>query len=145
MVTNKAMIVDDNIRMAEVLADMLEVFQVGTVTVQDAETALRSLNDEPFSLVITDLRMNGVGGMDILTKAKEVLPDAEVIVVTGHGTIESAVTAMQEGAFNYLLKPLDLKQLRAVVDKASSRLHLRRATSSSDHAATTSGSVRRIT
>jgi len=56
-----------------------------------------------------------------------VLPDAEVILVTGHGTVQSAVEAMQQGAFNYLLKPLDLKQLRAVVDNAARNQHLRRA------------------
>ena len=53
--------------------------------------------------------MNDVDGLEILAQAKEVLPDAEVILVTGHGTIPSAVEAMQQGAFNYLLKPLDLK------------------------------------
>jgi two-component system response regulator HydG len=61
-----------------------------------------------------------------LALAKEKLPDAEVILVTGHGTIPSAVSAMQQGAFNYLLKPLDLSQLRAVAEKASSSLRLRR-------------------
>jgi two-component system response regulator HydG len=62
-----------------------------------------------------------------LEQAKNILPDAEVIVVTGHGTVQSAVEAMQQGAFNYLLKPLDLKQLRAVVDNAARNQHLRRA------------------
>ena len=62
--------------------------------------------------------MKDVDGLDVLAKAKEMLPDAEVILVTGHGTVQSAVEAMQQGAFNYLLKPLDLKQLRAVVDNA---------------------------
>ncbi len=71
--------------------------------------------------------MPDVGGLEILAKCNEVLPDAEVILVTGHGTVQSAVEAMQQGAFNYLLKPLDLKQLRAVVDNASRNQHLRRA------------------
>jgi two-component system, NtrC family, response regulator HydG len=71
--------------------------------------------------------MKDATGLDVLAKAKELLPDAEVILVTGHGTVQSAVEAMQQGAFNYLLKPLDLKQLRAVVDSASRAQHLRRA------------------
>jgi two-component system response regulator HydG len=70
--------------------------------------------------------MNEVDGLQILAQAKEKLPDAEVILVTGHGTIPSAVSAMQQGAFNYLLKPLDLGQLRAVADRASESLRLRR-------------------
>ena len=71
--------------------------------------------------------MKDVGGLEVLAKCKELQPDAEVILVTGHGTIESAVEAMQQGAFNYLLKPLDLKQLRAVVENAARSQYLRRA------------------
>jgi two-component system response regulator HydG len=71
--------------------------------------------------------MPDVGGLEILAICKDLQPDAEVILVTGHGTIQSAVEAMQQGAFNYLLKPLDLKQLRAVVDNAARNQHLRRA------------------
>ena len=85
------------------------------------------LEKDAFEIVVTDLKMPDVGGLEILAKCNEVLPDAEVILVTGHGTIQSAVEAMQQGAFNYLLKPLDLKQLRAVVDNASRNQHLRRA------------------
>ena len=70
-------------------------------------------------MVVTDLKMPDVGGLELLAKSKELQPDAEVILVTGHGTIQSAVEAMQQGAFNYLLKPLDLKQLRAVVENAA--------------------------
>ena len=71
--------------------------------------------------------MPDIGGLEVLAKCKELQPDAEVILVTGHGTIESAVEAMQRGAFNYLLKPLDLKQLRAVVENAARSQYLRRA------------------
>ena len=80
---------------------------------------VRRIEEETFDIVITDLMMNDVDGLAILARAKEVLPDAEVILVTGHGTIPSAVEAMQQGAFNYLLKPLDINQLRAVTEKAS--------------------------
>ena len=85
------------------------------------------LEKDAFEIVISDLKMPDVGGLEILAKCNEVLPDAEVILVTGHGTVQSAVEAMQQGAFNYLLKPLDLKQLRAVADNASRNQHLRRA------------------
>ena len=63
--------------------------------------------------------MDGVGGLEILAKAKRELPDAEVVILTGHGTIKTAVTAMQAGATTYLTKPLDIGELRTVVDKAS--------------------------
>jgi two-component system, NtrC family, response regulator HydG len=73
------------------------------------------------------LKMPDIGGLEVLAKCKELQPEAEVVLVTGHGTIESAVEAMQRGAFNYLLKPLDLKQLRAVVENAARSQYLRRA------------------
>ncbi len=87
---------------------------------------VRRIEHDLFDVVITDLVMNDVDGLAILAKAKECQPDSEVILVTGHGTVPSAVDAMQQGAFNYLLKPLDLAQLRAVVDRASASLKLRR-------------------
>ena len=84
------------------------------------------IDETAFDVVITDLVMNEVDGLKILAHTKDKLPDAEVILVTGHGTIPSAVTAMQQGAFNYLLKPLDLSQLRAVTERASESFRLRR-------------------
>ena len=68
--------------------------------------------------------MDDIGGLEILHKAKEELPDSEVILLTGHGSINSAVTAMQHGAYTYLTKPLDIKELRTAVDKASDRLRV---------------------
>ena len=70
--------------------------------------------------------MNDIGGLDILARAKKASPETEVIVVTGHGTIPSAVSAMQQGAFTYLQKPLDMAHLRAAVEKAAEGVRLRR-------------------
>ena len=78
----------------------------------------RLVEEREFDIVITDLMMNDVDGLQILELAKDLQPDAEVILVTGHGSIPSAVAAMQQGAFNYLPKPLDLGQLRAVAQRA---------------------------
>jgi two-component system response regulator HydG len=123
----RALIIDNDPAHAEAMADSLS--RVGyqcTVAVTGAEGA-SLLGRDTFEIVVTDLKMPDVGGLEILAKCKEEQPDAEVILVTGHGTIQSAVEAMQQGAFNYLLKPLDLKQLRAVVDNAARNQHLRRA------------------
>ncbi len=123
----RALIIDNDAAHAETMADSLS--RVGyqcTVATTGAEGA-ELLEKDTFEIVISDLKMPDVGGLEILAKCNEVLPDAEVILVTGHGTVQSAVEAMQQGAFNYLLKPLDLKQLRAVVDTASRNQHLRRA------------------
>ncbi|MBN1851961.1 MAG: sigma-54-dependent Fis family transcriptional regulator [Pirellulales bacterium] len=123
----KTLIIDDDAAHGQTIADSLDTLGYDCHVATNGVDGAAQLDKDAYEVIITDLRMDRVSGMEILAKAKEILPDAEVIVVTGHGTVQSAVTAMQNGAFNYLLKPLDLKQLRAVVDKAASRLHLRRA------------------
>lgn len=123
----RALIIDNDAAHAETIADSLS--RVGyqcTVAITGTEGA-KLLESDTFEIVVSDLKMPDVGGLEILAICKDLQPDAEVILVTGHGTIQSAVEAMQQGAFNYLLKPLDLKQLRAVVDNAARNQHLRRA------------------
>jgi two-component system response regulator HydG len=123
----KVLVVDDEAAHAEAVADSLA--RVGydcTVAISGAE-GMAMLARDAYEVIVTDLRMKDSTGLEVLAKSKELLPDAEVILVTGHGTVQSAVEAMQQGAFNYLLKPLDLKQLRSVVDSASRTQHLRRA------------------
>ncbi|MEX2111970.1 MAG: sigma-54 dependent transcriptional regulator [Pirellulales bacterium] len=122
----RVLIVDNEASHAQAVSESLErVGYVCTVATSGPQGA-KLIDRDSFDLVITDLVMNDVDGLQLLALAKEKLPDAEVILVTGHGTIPSAVSAMQQGAFNYLLKPLDLSQLRAVAEKASSSLRLRR-------------------
>ena len=123
----KILVVDNDEAHAEAMADSLRSVGYDCTVATDGVSGAEMLEKDAFEVVVTDLKMNEVGGLELLAKCKEVLPDAEVILVTGHGTIRSAVEAMQQGAFNYLLKPLDLQQLRAVVENASRSQHLRRA------------------
>ena len=76
-------------------------------------------------MVITDLVMNDIDGLQSWPAPRN-LPDAEVILMTGHGTVPSAVEAMQQGAFNYLLKPLDLRPAAGRAEKAAEAARLRR-------------------
>jgi two-component system response regulator HydG len=122
----RVLIVDNEAAHAQAVAESLERVGYDCTVATSGPQGLKRIEQDAFDIVITDLKMNEVDGLQILAQAKEKLPDAEVILVTGHGTIPSAVTAMQQGAFNYLLKPLDLVQLRAVADKASESLRLRR-------------------
>ncbi len=85
----------------------------------------QKITNESFDVVITDLKMNDLDGFELLKRTKQSLPQAEVIMVTGHATVASAVQAMQQGAFNYLQKPLDLAQLRVVTEKAAEAARLR--------------------
>jgi two-component system response regulator HydG len=122
----RVLIVDNDAPHAEAVAESLERVGYECTVATSGPQGVQRIEQDTFDIVITDLIMNDVDGLAILARTKEALPDAEVILVTGHGTIPSAVTAMQQGAFNYLLKPLDLSQLRAVTDKASASLRLRR-------------------
>lgn len=125
----RVLIVDDDEAHAQAVADSLE--RLGRYDCIVANSGTRGallIESDTFDVVITDLRMGDVDGLAILRKAKEELPDAEVILLTGHGSINSAVTAMQHGAYTYLTKPLDIHELRAAVEKASERLRLLRQT-----------------
>ncbi len=121
------LVVDNDLAHAETMADSLRSIGFECTVAGSGKEAISLLESSTFEIVITDLQMPDVGGLEVLAKSRELQPDAEVILVTGHGTIESAVEAMQRGAFNYLLKPLDLKQLRAVVENAGRSQYLRRA------------------
>src|SRR5205814_2134002 len=80
---------------------------------------------DTFDIVVTDLVMNDVDGMEILGRSRQALPDAEVILVTGHATVPKAVEAMQQGAFNFLEKPITTSRLRAVCKKAADAIRLK--------------------
>jgi two-component system, NtrC family, response regulator HydG len=123
----KVLVIDDDAAHADAVADSLARVGYDCTVATSGADGMAMLDRDAFEVIVTDLRMKDSTGLDVLAQAKETLPDAEVIVVTGHGTVQSAVEAMQQGAFNYLLKPLDLKQLRAVVDNAARNQHLRRA------------------
>jgi two-component system response regulator HydG len=125
----RVLIVDDDESHAQAVADSLErLGRYDCVVANSGARGAALVESDTFDIVITDLRMGDVDGLAILRKAKEELPDAEVILLTGHGSINSAVTAMQHGAYTYLTKPLDIHELRAAVEKASERLRLLRQT-----------------
>jgi two-component system response regulator HydG len=122
----RVLLVDNDPDHADAMTEALE--RVGyqcTVTKSGPEGAKR-LDAEIFDIVVTDLMMDGIDGMEILRRAKEALPEAEVIMVTGHATVPKAVEAMQQGAFNFLEKPITPARLRAVAEKAADAVRLKR-------------------
>jgi two-component system response regulator HydG len=122
----RVLVVDNDIVHARTMGEALSRQGRDVTVVGSGGEGARRLGQEPFDIVVTDLMMNDIGGLEILARAKQASEETEVIVVTGHGTIPSAVLAMQQGAFTYLQKPLDLGHLRAAVDKASEGVQLRR-------------------
>ncbi|MEL7498572.1 MAG: sigma-54 dependent transcriptional regulator [Planctomycetota bacterium] len=89
----------------------------------------RMLEANTYEIVVTDLMMNDVDGMEILKKAKDLQPECEVILVTGHATVPRAVEAMRERAFNFLEKPITPKRLQAIVNKAADSIRLQQQNS----------------
>ena len=122
----RVLVVDNDVVHARTMGEALSRSGRDVTVVGSGGEGARRLEQEPFDIVVTDLMMNDIGGLEILARAKQASEETEVIVVTGHGTIPSAVLAMQQGAFTYLQKPLDLGHLRAAVDKASEGVRLRR-------------------
>src|SRR5512146_3343189 len=82
---------------------------------QSGQNALKLLEERPFDVVLTDLRMEKVDGMEVLRRCRELHPDTEVIMITGYATLESGVDAMKQGAFHYIAKPFKLDEVRTVV------------------------------
>lgn len=120
------LIVDNDEQHALAVAESLERVGYTCQVATSGEAGAEQIDRGSYDLVISDLMMPDVDGIEILRRAKESLPEVEVILVTGHGTIPSAVDAMQQGAFNYLPKPLDIGHLRTVVAKAAEAQQLKR-------------------
>jgi len=122
----RVLVVDNDVVHARTMGEGLARLGYAVSVAGGGGEGAKRLDQEVFDVVVTDLMMNDIGGLEILARAKRAAPETEVIVVTGHGTIPSAVAAMQQGAFNYLQKPLDLGHLRTAVEKASEAVRLRR-------------------
>src|SRR5438132_2929600 len=118
------LIVDDETALAETMAEALERSGYDVVTANSGAEGLRILERQEPSVILTDLKMEGMDGLTLLKKAKQELPDAEVVVITGHGDVQTAVEAMRAGAANYVQKPVGLEELRTMVDKAADRFRL---------------------
>ncbi|MFO0904818.1 MAG: sigma-54 dependent transcriptional regulator [Pirellulales bacterium] len=122
----RILIVDNDQALAHSMQESLDKVGYSCQVATSGQEGARRLLHEVYDLVITDLVMPDVDGMEILTRAKQSLPQCEVIMVTGHASVPKAVEAMQQGAFNFLEKPITPNRLRAVTDKAVEAVRLRR-------------------
>ncbi len=116
-VRSRILIVDDELDITEILSDLLSISH-DCLTCGSAEEALAFLRVRNFSLVISDITMPGMSGLDMIPHAKEFAPDTVVVMISGMQTVESAIGALRLGAFDYLMKPFDLRQVEAVVKRA---------------------------
>ena len=114
------LIVDDEINYTLILAAVLEDEGFETLTANSGPEALATLSESDVDLVLTDMKMPAMDGIDLLERIKKEDADLPVIMMTAHGTVEKAVEAMQKGAYNYILKPFDNERLVLYVNKAVS-------------------------
>lgn len=115
------LIVDDDGALGKVLSALLGQAGIGSVYVASAEAALQKLDEQLIDVVISDLRMPGMGGMELLSRVVQKWPDVPVVVLTAHGSVPLAVEAMKRGAADFVLKPFEREEVLFVVQKALSR------------------------
>lgn len=142
MSIEKILIVDDEILVRNFLAETLRRKKFEVSTAENGQKAISQIKETAFDLVITDMKMPDITGLDLLRKIKELSPNTVVIIITAFGSIENAVEAMRLGAFNYLIKPFSPDTIEAVIEKAKEHFvlveenhYLRQQVSGSDRSA----------
>ncbi len=114
----RILIVDDDAEILQMCADSLATESYHVVTTSTAEEALELARKERFSLVLSDIRMPGMDGLQLSRKLREINPDQVIVMFSGFGDVDAAVEAMKQGAFDYLSKPLILDELKITVKTA---------------------------
>jgi len=115
----RVLVVDDVRDMAETIANDLEAAGFATEVADSGAVALERFAKQPADVVVTDLRMKRIDGLEVLSGIRRIDPGAPVVIMTAFGAIESAVEAMRRGAFHYITKPFQLEALRSLVERAA--------------------------
>jgi signal transduction histidine kinase len=125
MATNKILVVDDEQSVATTIKAILQLDGNDVTAVTTGKDALAQLRQNEFDVVLTDLRLDDLDGIEILRETQKLWPDTVSIMLTGYASLESAVTALRSGAYDYLIKPSDVDELRATIGRALERRRLR--------------------
>ncbi len=120
------LVVDDEPEMRALLRDELSELGYRVVAVANGREALKKLGEEEYAVVLTDLRMQGMQGLELLNEVKQGYPGTNVIIMTAFGSVESAIEAMKHGAYDYVTKPIKNEEMALVVEKAVRDALLRR-------------------
>jgi len=119
------LVVDDERSIREACREVAQSLGFTAYAADSAEHAYRLLETQSFDAVLLDLRLPGAGGLEAMRRIKERRPEAIIIVVTGYGTVQSAVQAMKNGAYDYVTKPFSLDELKLLLERVSSHLRLK--------------------
>jgi DNA-binding response OmpR family regulator len=114
----KILVVDDEPAVRESLDEILRLEGYHVVSVQNGDLAVKTLQSESFDLILLDLKMPGMNGIDVMRLATKIAPDTKIILLTGHGSLESAIEALRHSAHDYLIKPIPTHELLASVGRA---------------------------
>jgi len=122
----KILIVDDDKIIADILKDLLADRERSVDVCYDGLASVECIQKNFYDLIIVDLVMPRVGGLDVLKYAKKINPDVIVIIITGYASIETAIMAIKEGAYDYIRKPCKLEEIKIVVENAVDKIKLNR-------------------
>jgi DNA-binding response OmpR family regulator len=114
------LLVDDEEEFVSTLAERLSIRGIKVRTAQDGETAIGMINEDPPQVVLLDVLMPGMSGLEALRAIKGAHPEVQVILLTGHGSTRDGMEGMRHGAFDYLMKPLKIEELMAKLNEAIS-------------------------
>ncbi len=114
----RVLLIDDEEEFRKTLATRLRMRNLEITEAGSGPVAIEAMTREVFDVVVLDLRMPGMDGIDTLMHLKKVQPRTEVIMLTGHASVESAIDGMQQGAFDYLMKPCDINELILKIQSA---------------------------
>ena len=122
---SKILLVDDEREFVQTLSERLLMRDMGSAVAYDGESALEVVREDEPDVMILDLKMPGIDGIEVLRRVKESQPEIEVIILTGHGSAADRETCLQLGAFAYLQKPVDVEELSATIKRANEKIQLK--------------------
>jgi DNA-binding NtrC family response regulator len=125
--TFNVLLVDDEVEFLETLVKRLKKRNLTVRGVNSGEEAIETLAQAPVDVVVLDVKMPGMDGLETLKEIKKLLPLTEVIMLTGHASMEVAIEGMENGAFDYLMKPMDIDELLYKLQDAFKKKTIREA------------------
>ena len=124
---SKILLVDDEREFVQTLSERLLMRDMGSAVAYDGESALEVAREDEPDVMILDLKMPGIDGIEVLRRVKTTQPEIEVIILTGHGSEADEKLCLQLGAFAYLQKPVDVEELSATIKRANEKIQENRA------------------
>jgi DNA-binding response OmpR family regulator len=123
MAEYRVLLVDDEEEFVSALSERLKLRGIEVDSALNGEEALARLVEKEFEVVILDVMMPGLGGLEVLRQIKTTHPNTQVILLTGHGSTREGIEGMRLGAFDYLIKPVDIEEMLAKMKEAATTVH----------------------